>query len=71
MTEDNVNKMRVILCRPGEKAETIGMEDSLEAMQKMVGGRKVVCQDCPREQATAQLDWMQSTADRRPGFVQR
>lgn len=39
MTEDNVNKMRVILCRAGEKAETIEMEDSLEAMQKMVGGR--------------------------------
>ena len=39
MTEENTNTMRVILCRPGEKAETIEMEDSLEAMQKMVGGR--------------------------------
>jgi hypothetical protein len=39
MTEDNVNRMRVILCRPGELARTIEMEDSLEAMQKMVGGR--------------------------------
>ena len=38
MTEENTNKMRVILCRPGEKAETIEMEDSLKAMQNMVGG---------------------------------
>ncbi len=29
MTDENTNKMRVILCRPGEKAETIEMEDSL------------------------------------------
>ena len=40
MTEENTNKMRVILCKPGEKAETIEMEDSLKAMQEMVGGRK-------------------------------
>ena len=39
MTVENTNKMRVILCRPGEKAETIEMEDSLKAMQEMVGGR--------------------------------
>ena len=39
MTEENSNKMRVILCKPGEKAETIEMEDSLKAMQEMVGGR--------------------------------
>ena len=39
MTEENTNKMRVILCRPGEKAETIELEDSLRAMQEMVGGR--------------------------------
>ena len=38
MTDENTNKMRVILCRPGEKAETIEMEDSLKAMQEMVGG---------------------------------
>lgn len=38
MTGENTNKMRVILCRPGEKAEMIGMEDSLKAMQNMVGG---------------------------------
>lgn len=38
MTEENTNKMRVILCRPGEKAEMIEMEDSLRAMQNMVGG---------------------------------
>jgi len=39
MTEEKTNKMRVILCKPGEKAETIEMEDSLKAMQEMVGGR--------------------------------
>jgi len=39
MTEENTNMMRVILCKPGEKAETIEMEDSLRAMQEMVGGR--------------------------------
>ena len=39
MTEENTNRMRVILCKPGEKAETIEMEDSLKAMQEMVGGR--------------------------------
>lgn len=38
MTDENTNKMRVILCRPGEKAETIEMEDSLKAMQELVGG---------------------------------
>lgn len=38
MTDENTNKMRVIRCRPGEKAETIEMEDSLKAMQEMVGG---------------------------------
>ena len=39
MTEEKTNTMRVILCKPGEKAETIEMEDSLRAMQEMVGGR--------------------------------
>ena len=38
MTEEKSNKMRVILCRPGEAAEVIEMEDSLRAMQEMVGG---------------------------------
>ena len=38
MTEEKSNTMRVILCRPGEKAETVEMEDSLKAMQEMVGG---------------------------------
>ena len=26
MTDENTNKMRVILCRPGEKAETIEID---------------------------------------------
>lgn len=38
MTEENRTTMRVILCRPNEMAEVIEMEDSLESMQKMVGG---------------------------------
>ena len=38
MTEENMNKMRVILCKPGELARVIEMEDSLKAMQEMVGG---------------------------------
>lgn len=38
MTEENRTTMRVILCRPGEIAEVIEMEDSLKAMQETVGG---------------------------------
>ena len=38
MTEENRTTIRVILCRPNEMAEVIEMEDSLESMQKMVGG---------------------------------
>ena len=38
MTEEKRTTMRVILCRPNEMAEVIEMEDSLESMQKMVGG---------------------------------
>ena len=38
MTEENTNTMRVILCKPGELARVIEMEDSLKAMQEMVGG---------------------------------
>lgn len=38
MTEENRTTMRVILCRPNEIAEVIEIEDSLESMQKMVGG---------------------------------
>lgn len=38
MTEENTNKMKVILCKPGELARVIEMEDSLESMQNMVGG---------------------------------
>ena len=38
MTDENRTTMRVILCRPGEIAEVIEMEDSLKAMQETVGG---------------------------------
>ena len=38
MTEENRTTMRVILCKPDEKAVVIEMEDSLESMQNMVGG---------------------------------
>ncbi len=38
MTEEQTDKMRVIICRPGELARVIEMEDSLKAMQNMVGG---------------------------------
>lgn len=40
MTENNKNEMlRVILCKPGETAETVEIEDDLESMQGLVGGR--------------------------------
>ena len=38
MTEENRTTMRVILCKPDERAKVIEMEDSLESMQNMVGG---------------------------------
>lgn len=38
MTEEDRTTMRVILCKPDEKAVVIEMEDSLESMQRMVGG---------------------------------
>ncbi len=36
--KDGQNKIRVIVCKPDEKAVVIEMEDSLESMQNMVGG---------------------------------
>ena len=39
MTENNETEMlRVILCKPGETAEAIEIEDDLESMQELVGG---------------------------------
>ena len=38
MIDEKRTTMRVILCRPDEMAEVIEIEDSLESMQKMVGG---------------------------------
>ena len=38
MSEEK-NKIKVILCKPGERAEVIEIDDSLEAMQELVGGR--------------------------------
>ena len=39
MTEKNETEMlRVILCKPGETAEAIEIEDDLESMQELVGG---------------------------------
>ena len=39
MTENYEKEMlRVILCRPGEAAEIIEIEDNLESMQELVGG---------------------------------
>ena len=39
MTENDENeKLRVILCRPGETAEIVVIEDDLESMQELVGG---------------------------------
>ena len=32
------NTLRVIVCRPGEVAEIVTIEDKLEAMQAIVGG---------------------------------
>ncbi|MBP3898084.1 MAG: DUF3846 domain-containing protein [Mogibacterium sp.] len=39
MTENDEKEMlRVIVCRPGEVAEIVEIEDDLESMQKLVGG---------------------------------
>ena len=39
MTEnDEKGMLRVILCRPGEAAEIVEIEDDLESMQELVGG---------------------------------
>ena len=39
MTDNNENQMlRVILCKPGEKVEIVEIDDTLEAMQELVGG---------------------------------
>ena len=38
MPEENRSTIRVILCKPDERAMVVEMEDSLEAMQNMVGG---------------------------------
>ena len=39
MTENNETEMlRVILCKPGEIAEVVEIEDDLESMQALVGG---------------------------------
>ena len=39
MTENNETEMlRVILCKPGETAEVVEIDDDLESMQELVGG---------------------------------
>lgn len=38
MIEEEKNMLRVIVCRPDEYAEAAWIEDSLEAMQALVGG---------------------------------
>ena len=38
MLEEKTNKIRVILCKEGELAEVVEMEDGLKAMQELVGG---------------------------------
>ena len=39
MTENDKNEMlRVILCKPGETAEAVEIDDDLESMQELVGG---------------------------------
>ena len=37
MTEER-NKIKVILCKPDERAEIVEIDDKLEAMQELVGG---------------------------------
>ena len=38
MLEEKTNKIRVLLCKEGELAEVVEMEDGLKAMQELVGG---------------------------------
>ena len=38
MPDEEKNALRVIVCRPGEGAEIVEIEDRLEAMQGIVGG---------------------------------
>ena len=38
MTDNERDKIRVIVCRVDERAEVIEIEDKLEAMQEVVGG---------------------------------
>ena len=38
MTSEEKDKLRVIVCRPDEAAETVEIEDDLHAMQDLVGG---------------------------------
>ena len=38
MTDEEKDKLRVIVCRPNEYAETVEIEDDLHAMQELVGG---------------------------------
>ncbi len=42
MTENDKNeRFRVILCKPGEYAEVVEIDDTLESMQHLVGGLSV------------------------------
>ena len=38
VTENEEKKISVVYCKPGERAETVEMEEKLEAMQELVGG---------------------------------
>ena len=38
MTDSERDKLRIIVCRVDERAEVIEIEDSLKAMQEVVGG---------------------------------
>ena len=38
MAYESTNRIRVIVCRPDERAEIVEIEDKLEAMQELVGG---------------------------------
>ena len=38
MTTEETNRLRVIVCRPLEKAEVIEINDDLDTMQSLVGG---------------------------------
>lgn len=38
MNEEEKNRIRVIVCKPGEYAEVVEIDDTLESMQHLVGG---------------------------------